>query len=154
MRQRLLFALLGLTIVLSAWLTFNNQRPIVPVEPERRARTHPERPAAAGPLTPARRVTRNLFQYGDATAAPGPMAPQTPRPAPAVTTPIPETHVTLVGIVRREDGPRAALSIDGNVVVLAAGQSAEGYTVVEVSDETGVRVRTPEGSELVITPVR
>jgi hypothetical protein len=149
-----LFVLLGLTIALSAWLTISNQRPRLPAEPERRVQPHPERAAAAQP-SPSRRVTRNLFQYGDATAPPpGPAAPRTPRPAPAVATPTPETHVTLVGIVRREDGPHAALSIDGNVVVLAAGQSAEGYTVVEVSDETGVRVRTPEGSELVITPLR
>jgi len=153
-RQRLLFVLLGLTIALSAWLTIRNQRPLLPIEPLRRVQPHPERAAAAAPPSPTRRVTRNLFQYGDATAPPpGPAVPRTPRPAPAVATPTPETHVTLVGIVRREDGPHAALSIDGTVVVLAAGQSAEGYTVVEVSDETGVRVLTPEGSELVITPL-
>jgi hypothetical protein len=73
---------------------------------------------------------------------------------PATPEPTPETKVKLVGIVHRGTGVRAALNVEGSVIVLAAGESAEGYTVLAVDDETGARLRTPDGREIVLAPPR
>jgi hypothetical protein len=53
----------------------------------------------------------------------------------------------LAGVVQRSEGPRAALVIEGEVVLVPAGGSAFGYTVLSIDDDAGVRVRTPEGEE-------
>jgi hypothetical protein len=97
-------------------------------------------------------ATRNVFEY--ATEEPPPDAPSVDVPTadlepPMATEPSP-SPVRLVGLVRRQGRLKAALSIEGDVAVLGPGESARGYTVVGVDEESGARLRAPDGSELVL----
>ena len=58
----------------------------------------------------------------------------------------------LVGLVRRGGALKAALAIAGETVVVGAGEVAGDYIVIAV-DEDGVRLRTPEGVTISLTPV-
>jgi hypothetical protein len=60
--------------------------------------------------------------------------------------------VRLVGLVRRAGALKAALVISGETVVLGAGESAGGYTVTAVDEDSGVRVRGPGGEEIRLAP--
>ena len=102
---------------------------------------------------------RNVFEYSDAVSRPA-----TPVASRAVTTvtppslpppePSPSPLVRLVGLVRRGAQTKAALAVAGDTVVLAAGESAAGYTVVSIDEDEGVRVRTPDGGSIVLAPAR
>jgi hypothetical protein len=115
----------------------------------------PVRPASPSQVPPAPAdfdldAIRDIFRFGtDAesgrprgTVAPGRLqvAPSAPPPAPAAR---------LVGLVRHPDGLRAALALEGEVVLLGRDDSALGYTVVDVSEERVV-VRDPGGEELTL----
>jgi hypothetical protein len=102
---------------------------------------------------------RNVFEYME--AAPRPVLPVATR---AVTTatlpsvlppePSPSPLVRLVGLVHRGAQTRVALALAGDTVVLAAGESAAGYTVVSIDEDEGVRVRTPDGGTIVLVTGR
>ena len=107
--------------------------------------------ASAAPSPPL----RNVFEYVSAASRPAaptrslaalaPVAPATlasPGPPP----------VRLVGLLRRGAQVKAALAILGETVVLASGESAGGYTVLAIDEDEGVRVRTPDGSTIVLVP--
>ena len=116
-------------------------------------RTAPSRPAAT-PAVPS----RNLFQYADggATIAP-PASSLVPRAAPALAPAVPvETPpgVRVAGLVRRGGQLKAALVVQGELTVAGKGERAGGYTVLEVDEESGVRVRGPGGEETVLPPPR
>ena len=100
------------------------------------------------PIPPPR---RDLFRYADELAAPAtPVTVLAPpvavEPPPALEPPAPEP-VKLVGLVRRAGGWRAALSIQGDVVVLGVGESSGGYEVVGIDEGEGVTVRDPQGQQ-------
>jgi hypothetical protein len=99
---------------------------------------------------------RNVFEYADAgVQAAGPPARLAPPPPIAVASAIPAPApvlVRLVGLLRRGAQVRAALSIAGETHVLASGESAGGYTVVGIDEDEGVRVKTPDGSTIVLAP--
>ena len=109
----------------------------------------PDRSARVAPAPPdfdLERI-RNIFRYGD-----GPRSEHSVRPAPApasVTGPSEASsppRTRLVGLVERRGRRAAALSIDGEVVVLGEGDSSGGFTVLAVADEA-VSLRGPEGEE-------
>jgi hypothetical protein len=52
-----------------------------------------------------------------------------------------------VGLVRRAGVLRAALVVDGEVVLASAGETIGGFRVVSLDEEGGVRLRDPEGLE-------
>jgi hypothetical protein len=86
--------------------------------------------------------------------AAGPPARLAPPPiavASAIPAPAPEP-VRLVGLLRRGTRVKAALSIAGETHVLAGGESAGGYTVLGIDEDDGVRVKTPDGSVIVLAP--
>ena len=109
----------------------------------------------AAPVPPPGVPVRNVFEYSDG-APPAPpaagagVARITPPPAQA-PAPVPSPLVRLVGLLRRAGQTRAALAIAGETVVLAAGESAAGYTVVSIDEEEGVRLRAPDGGLIVVT---
>jgi len=108
------------------------------------------RPPGEAPAPPdidLRRV-RNIFRYGDEPHAHAGSAPVAARPSVNDTTetPAPGSRTRLVGLVERGERRAAALSIDGEVVVLGAGESVAGFTVLVVGDEE-VILRGPEGDE-------
>lgn len=112
-------------------------------------------PYAASP-PPAAAPLRNVFQYGEGAApAPAPganVSRVTPPPVVEAPAPSPSPLVRLVGLLRRGGQTRAALAIAGETVVLAAGESADGYTVISIDEDEGVRLRAPDGGTLVVTP--
>ena len=97
---------------------------------------------------------RNVFEYVSAASRPAPPAPST-AVAPvssAALAPPPAPPLRLVGLLRRGAQVKAALAILGETVVLASGESAGGYTVMAIDEDEGVRVRTPDGSTIVLVP--
>jgi hypothetical protein len=84
--------------------------------------------------------------------------PPTPPPAPDEEEaeapdrpPPPRLPVRLVGIVFQGGALRAALAHAGDVLVLGAGDVLSGYTVLAVDADEGVRLKTPEGEEIVLS---
>jgi hypothetical protein len=55
-----------------------------------------------------------------------------------------------VGLLSKGGAPQAALSIDGEVWVAGLGEEVGGYTVVSL-DEGGVRLRGPDGDDIVLS---
>jgi hypothetical protein len=158
---RLLAAVLGL-LVLGALLARGTGRGSAwapfPPAPRPRVAVRPATPPhpAATPFGPS----RNLFQYADdarvaAASSPpqlvtvprGSQAPiQAPSGAPAA--------VRVVGLIRRGGQLKAALVVQGEMTLLGKGERAGGYTVLDVDDEAGVRLRGPDGAETVLPPPR
>jgi hypothetical protein len=64
---------------------------------------------------------------------------------------LPEAPVRLVGVVLRGGKRKAALAIRGELAVIGPGESADGYTVVAIDEEEGVRLVGPEG-EITLAP--
>jgi hypothetical protein len=146
-----LLAVLAGSLLLSAWLHLTTRQAVTPPPPRQvAARLRPEA-AAMDPAGKTREVRRNLFEYGDAQAKPvgrsirsaATAAPETPTPAPSVK---------LVGIVNSGPARRAALSSQGQVVMAAAGEVVDGFTVLSIDGQEGVRLRTPEGAEITLAP--
>ena len=97
---------------------------------------------------------RNIFEYGEDVRPTRSAHPIGARPA---ATPAPEADpsqepVRLVGVVRRSGETRAALAIQGEVVILAPGETASGYTLLAVDEDAGARLRAPSGAEIVVPP--
>jgi hypothetical protein len=124
--------------------------------PESRPSASPTTPASSPAADPAGGdempgTIRDPFRYAD---DPAPRTAPTPARLPSTRPPSPsppaEPAVRLVGLVRRPDGPRAAVAIAGEVVVLKRGESAGGWTLVTL-DEEGARLRGPGGQEESLT---
>jgi hypothetical protein len=121
----------------------------------------PLAPSPAPPSAVPRSSTplRNVFEYmptepAAPPAVPPPPLPRVPRLQPASPSPVMPvvSGPRLVGIVRRGTELRAALSLRGETAVLAVGESLDGYTVLAVDDEAGVRLRGPGGEEITLPP--
>jgi hypothetical protein len=106
-------------------------------------------PAAA---IPALEPARDPFRYLE---EPAPLradlpAPQALKEQVAVApTPPP---LRLLGFVRRGESLLAALSIYGVVVTAGVGESAESHLVLAIDEDAGVRLRGPDGAEVVLVP--
>jgi hypothetical protein len=106
--------------------------------------------------SPPPEPSRNVFRYADddaeRSAARTTVSRVPPRllPAPAATPfPVP---LRLVGFVERSDKRRAALATAEGVVLVEPGDVVDGYTVLSVDEDQGLRVRAPDGRELVLGP--
>jgi hypothetical protein len=109
-------------------------------------------PAAEAKAPP---LTRDPFRYADAPVARVEPAPPPSRrpPEPAATPlPPPPERIRLSGFVRRGGELKAVLWIAGTTLVAAAGETAEGYRVISIDEDAGVRVRAPSGDELLLRP--
>jgi hypothetical protein len=147
-----LAALATLVTLLAVWLARLAQVTPMPetFSPARASRPDPP-PAFASPPP---RLTRDPFRYADEPAARVPtVAPPTSRSPEPVAAPLaaPEP-IRLSGFVRRGAELKAVLWVAGTTVVVAAGESAEGYRVISIDEDAGVRVRAPSGDELWLRP--
>jgi hypothetical protein len=148
--RRALLVILGAAVALGLPLLFLRAPAAGPPPPPRRAAgVAPRRPAEPAPPASA---ARNVFEFAEPKEAPvasaAPAHPVEPAPpAPSVAAAPAADPVRLVGLVHRGGQLRAALSIGGTVVVLGAGEEAEGYRVLSVEEEAGVRLRGPDGIE-------
>jgi hypothetical protein len=113
-------------------------------------------PASLPAVAPVRAApSRNLFQYADErppdVPTPAILAPPPPLQEPhAAPDPVPA--VRLVGLIRRSGHLAAALMVQGEMTVAREGERAGGYTVLTVDDEAGVRLRGPDGAEILLPP--
>lgn len=141
---------LALVSLLALLATRGTGRAVVAPETAPRRAVNPPVSAAAPPEPGPIEAVRDPFRYGDlptpapAVARPARVAPIAPAP-----TPTPEPAYRLVGVVKRDGRLRAALSIGGEIVLLAAGESAGGVTVLAVQED-GVRLRGPDGRDEVV----
>jgi hypothetical protein len=131
---------------------------------------HPPRvvPSAGAPATPGREEAsprpppteeptavpaRDVFRYADApSAAPHPLRPAARVTAPPTSEPPPPPTppVRLVGLLSKAGTLQAALSIDGEVWVAGLGEEVDGYTILSLDEQGGVRLRGPDGGEIVL----
>jgi hypothetical protein len=97
--------------------------------------------------------SRDVFRYADTpSAAPHPLRPvarATPPPAPEPPPP-PTPAARLVGLLSKGGTLQAAFSIDGVVWVAGPGEEVGGYTVLSLDEQSGVRLRGPDGGEVVL----
>jgi hypothetical protein len=123
-----------------------------------------QRPAPT-PVTPLSRApdpdlpwpARDPFRYADERPAgaslPRPMNPVAPPSARSGPSPMASANpLRLIGLVRKGGTLKAALSMFGETVVLGEGEESRGYRVLSVDEESGVRLKGPDGSELSLTP--
>lgn len=159
MTGRLLAAIVGL-ILLGAVLVRGTGRGAAwaPFPQPPRPRVAAPRPSLPRPAATPWAPSRNLFQYADGPAAASapsttvlPSAPRTVAPPGPVETP---PAVRVAGLVRRGGQLKAALVVRGEMTVAGKGERAGGYTVLDVDEESGVRLRGPNGEETVLTPPR
>ena len=151
-----------IAVILAAGAALLGLSFLVAPRPEPAVQRPPRRPAADP--RPAPRETppsgtpeRNVFEYEEpaaprATLAPRPAPIQSAEPPPSAE-PVAPAAVRLVGLVRRGGALRAAVSIRGTVVILGVGEEAEGYRVVSIDEEAGVRLAGPDGAEQSLAPV-
>lgn len=150
MSLRLLAAALGIALAVVLWLS----RPAPVSAPLVAAPATPAvGPSPPEPAAPAPPLTRDPFQYAEPAPPPAlalaPALPQeTGTPAPVAS---PET-VRLAGFVRQGPVLKAVLSLFGTTVVVSAGETAEGYRVLAVDEDSGVRLRSASGEELQLKP--
>jgi hypothetical protein len=146
MRGRLA-GLVAVLVVAAVWLSRESGSALAPTPkaPANAAAVVSPGPIARTPL-PAPRPTRDPFRFVDVEppASLGrahfqTVAPPAPEPVPA--------RVRLVGLVRRAGTLRAALVVDGEVVLASAGETILGFRVLSLDEEGGVRLRDPEGLE-------
>jgi hypothetical protein len=145
-------AVLGAAILFAlAW----SPAAVTPGERPDRSRA---RPGAAAPAPPDSAIParlRNVFVYEEPSPPAFVAGPPVDAPPVSVPPPLtlpPPSPVVLVGFVRQGDAVKAALSIHGDVSVLAKDQSADGYVVLAIDEDRGVTVRAPDGSELTLQP--
>jgi hypothetical protein len=55
-----------------------------------------------------------------------------------------------VGIVRQTGALRAALSVEGELVVVRVGERAGPYTVLSIDEENGVELREASGATVTL----
>ena len=150
-RTRLLLGLAGFAL-LAAFLTRGvrpagssragpEERPAPTPPPE--AQAPPGASPESSPLP-----SRNPFRYGG-EAKPVLRLPSRPEASPALPPPTP-SPIRFVGLVTREGKLRAALSVSGDVLVAGPGEEVAGYRVLAIDEETGVRVRGPDGREILL----
>ena len=145
-------ALASLVIGCDAWGPTDAKRPS-PVRETVATHDAAASPLEADPL-PAP-PERDIFRYGEApTAAPRPTearrVPARPTPVADLILPPPPLPLRLVGLVRRTEGLRAAVATSSGVVLVAPGDAVSGYTVLGVDEERGLRLRGPDGAEILL----
>lgn len=155
MRKRVaLLAAAGLGLTAITLALGSGPRPSPPVVP--RAPRNTPTPGAAGMASlPVLDLARSPFEYaGGREAAPAPVVPgerDLELSKAEASLPLPEP-VRLVGFVERAGKSRVALVIHGEMALLEVGESAEGFALLAADEETGVRLRGPDGAEIALGP--
>lgn len=153
-RTRLLLALAGIAL-LAALLTRGVAPALSPAAgqagpaptPLPGAHVPPEAHVPPGGSPPSL-PSRNPFRYAEEAKSGVRLAPR-PVAAPTAAPPAPPP-IRFVGLVTREGNVRAALALLGDVLVAGPGEEVAGYRVLAIDEETGVRVRTPDGREILL----
>jgi len=147
----------GILAVLVLVFLYSSTHPPTGVEPPPRRQRPKSRVAPVGPAAAAESTSgtpkRNLFEYGQAAAPPvmavvEPMETAVWTPAATAT----RAPIKLVGLVNQAGGLRAALALDGEVVLGKKGETVSGYTIVSIDQDSGVVLNGPDGKTLELRP--
>jgi hypothetical protein len=131
------------------------------------ARPADEAPRASAPpdvlssTPPVAAPVRDIFSYaGEEDTESGEPAPAFESAPPAALSAPPSLADTapppmpdgprLVGIVRQAGALRAALSVEGELVVVRVGERAGPYTVLSIDEENGVELREASGASVTL----
>jgi hypothetical protein len=101
---------------------------------------------AVDPLPPP--PARDIFRYAEPPAPafePGPGGAEVRDRAPDAPPAPPPFPLRLVGLVWRAGRLHAAVATVTGVVVVAPGDVVEGYTVLAIDEDAGLRLRAPDG---------
>ncbi|HXB55768.1 MAG TPA: hypothetical protein VN461_13350 [Vicinamibacteria bacterium] len=105
-------------------------------------------PSAPDPEEAGPAASRDIFRYADQPAPPSPHRPvaaaRSPTPVPA------EAALRLVGILHQGGALQAVLALSGEVTLARIGERVGGHEVLSIDEESGVRLRNPEGRELTL----
>jgi hypothetical protein len=117
------------------------------------ATSQPARSISEAPPSPEW-PSRDPFRYFDDALAASPAAalaspPPAALEAQSAPTPAPPR---FVGWVRQGERVLAALAIHGLVVTAGAGETVEGYRVLSIDEDAGVRLQGPTGDEISLAP--
>lgn len=149
MRARLVI-LAAVVVVAAVQFSREPGRAVAPVPREPAPTVSATAAPHLAPAPPASTLTRDPFRFADqepvgrASRAPSGSLAAPPSPEPAAA------RVRLVGLVRRAGVLRAALIVDGEVVLASAGDTVGGFRVVSLDEEVGVAIRDPEGLEVTL----
>ncbi len=139
-----------LVLALMATVFFMRPRPGVSPSPPR-----PDRVPSTAPRPEALRppeLTRDPFRYGQGRSmSPAPTARVEPFPVPPPTTLTAAFPIRLIGFVRGAT-LRAALVVDGEVILAAAGEKPFGYEILGVDEDSGVKIRDHSGDTFTLPP--
>ena len=150
-RLRAMQAVLAVLVVVMIWSWTRTPPSTVRPPSSRPARPSAARPRASAPaLDLDATVRRNLFEYGEAparaTAVYVPVTPTAATPMPIATAAPPP--LKLVGLVQQAGGLRAALAVEGDIVLGAPGQEVAGFTITSIEEDGGVVLRAADGTTL------
>jgi hypothetical protein len=142
--------LLLVALCLLGFLLFRTQAPVpAPEGPLER----PQRPdvvvSSPGAFPSAPGGERDPFRYVD---DPGPLPRSRPTVHPPLTNLPSPSPLKLLGFMRDRRGLQAVLSIGSEVELGSVGDALEGYLVLSVDEDSGVRLRDPEGREITLPP--
>ncbi len=146
--RRLALVAVSLLAAATAWWA---ARPAGPVGPEPRATRPPERRAAHPSPANEPRPARDPFAFADAARVVEKEAVEPlEHPAPLLLPPPPPPPppLRLAGLVERGGRLQAVLARDGEVALVAVGEAAFGFTVVELDPVAGVLLRDASGETL------
>jgi hypothetical protein len=159
MRRWILLVLAGAVLLSVVALTRGAGRGAAPTPkaPFEVARPRDTDPTASGrPAAEAPPLSRDPFEYVDERSSPLPGPEEDSRrirDRPAISLPSPSPDpVHLVGLLRRDGALMAALSIGGQVEVVAVGDEVAGYRVLSIDEDAGARLRGPDGLDRTVAP--
>jgi hypothetical protein len=91
-------------------------------------------------------TSRDPFRFADQ-----PTLDRLPMPTPRAPLPPSPLEVRLVGLVRQGGRLRAALRTPAGTFLLGEGESSEGWTVLAIDEDSGVRLRESSGREIALS---
>lgn len=120
----------------------------LPLAPPPRVPPPAASPPAREPEEAGPPASRDIFRYAD-QPAPANTHRQAAAPRPPIPVPA-EAPLRLVGILHKGGTLRAVLALSGEVILAKVGERVGGHEVLSIDEESGVRLRDPEGQEVTL----
>jgi hypothetical protein len=153
MSLRMLGAALVLALAFTVLTRGAGAPPAAPSAPPGSLTTEPRASDPEPPPPPSRDVFRYAEPVDEAPRLRRPLAGIAPAPPPSLPAePVPPP-LRLVGLIRQSQGLRAAVGTSAGVVVVGPGDVVDGYTVLGVDEDRGLRLRAPDGGEITLSPL-
>lgn len=149
MRARLLLLALAIAVLAVPW-SRETGRALAPPPADPKDPVLPSPPRTMGEPTPWPASGRDPFRFPGSEPRAEEPRQAVAAPADRATPPPPAHPVRLFGLVRRPSGLKAALAMDGEVVLAAVGDNIGGFLVLSIDEEGFVRLRDRDGLEVTL----